>query len=548
MMKIKKLMSMLFLGLIVLVFSGCANNTASSLQKVVILTTADLQSQILPFETKIDGEKRRVGGFEKIKAIYDEYRSKYTNVFLVSTGDDLFGPFYKIFEGKPEVEGMNLSGYSVVTCGNHEFDNGANFYLKAIKNAKFHVVCSNLKIKNTSYENLIKPYLVKELDNGVKIGFFGLITPDLKKVSNVGDNVEVNTDIISVAKEMVKKLRQKNVSIIIALTHIGKELDLKLAKNVSHINFIIGGHDHIYVHEVVKNPLGKDTVVVQAGSKGKKIGVLEILIKNNKKISSKWHTVLLDENILGDTYVHQVMESYMDKYDEMMDKVIGESEVDLDARKSIIRTQESNLGNFIADSWSSWIDDEAIALVNSGSIRGDRIYPAGKITYKTAMEMLPFMNEIYEVELTGEQLKQVLEISASSIVVSGDGCDVQNRPSSGAFLQVSNIRFDIDLRKTPFCAIYNEDRTINEIINRGERVKNVMVFREGKLEPLEPEKKYKVLVNKWMVSGGDGYYVFLDPNIVKKNTTNIDVDLLIEHVKKLSPISPKVEGRINIIK
>ena len=51
-----------------------------------------------------------------------------------------------------------------------------------------------------------------------------------------------------------------------------------------------------------------------------------------------------------------------------------------------------------------------------------------------------------------------------------------------------------------------------------------MVFREGKLEPLEPEKKYKVLVNKWMVSGGDGYYVFLDPNIVKKNTTNIDVD------------------------
>ena len=522
MLKIKRLIILILIFLFIAILSGFANSTDCSSRKVVILTTADLQSQILPFETKIDGEKRVVGGFEKIKSIYDEYRSRYRNVILVSTGDDLFGPFYKIFEGKPEIEGMNLSGYSVVTCGNHEFDNGVDFYLRAIKDAKFNIVCSNLNIKNNTSTNMIKPYFIKELGCGIKVGFFGLITPDLKKVSNVKDKVEVKTHIISVARQMVKKLKEKGVSIIIALTHIGKELDLELAQNVSHIDFIIGGHDHIFVHEIVKDPSGEDTVVVQAGSKGEKIGVLEISIKDNKVISSVWDTILLDEKVPGDISVHQAMQYYMDKYEERMNGVIGESKVDLDARKSIIRTQESNLGNFIADSWTSWIDNNAIALVNAGSIRGDRIYPAGKITYKTAVDILSFMNEIYEVDLTGKQLKQVLEISASSIVVSGDGCNPQDRPSSGGFLQVSNIKFSIDLRESPFCAKYNEDRTIYSIINKGERIKDVMILKNGKLEPLEPDRKYKVLVNRWMVSGGDGYYVFLDPDILKKNTTNID--------------------------
>ncbi|WP_461833922.1 bifunctional metallophosphatase/5'-nucleotidase [Desulfothermus sp.] len=534
--------------LYITILSGCANSTDGSPRKVVLLTTADLQSQILPFKTKIDGEKKIVGGFEKIRNIYDEYTSKYANVILISTGDDLFGPFYKIFEGKPEIEGMNLSGYSVVTCGNHEFDNGVDFYLKAIKDAKFNIVCSNLSISNNTCTNVIEPYFIKELEGGVKVGFFGLVTPDLKKVSNVQDKIEVKKHIIPVARQMVKKLKEKGVSIIIALTHIGKELDLELAQNVSHIDFIIGGHDHIFFHEIVKDPSGEDTVVVQAGSKGIKIGVLEFTIKDNKVVSSVWKTILLDENVPGDISVHQAMQYYMDKYEEKMSGVIGESNVDLDARKSIIRTQESNLGNFIADSWTSWIDNNAIALVNAGSIRGDRIYPTGKITYKTAMDMLPFMNEIYEVELTGKQLKQVLEISASSIVVPGDGCDPQDRPSSGGFFQVSNIKFDIDLKESPFCAIYNEDRTIYSIINKGERIKDVMIFKNGKPESLALEKKYKVLVNGWTVSGGDGYYIFLDPNILKNNTTNIGVDLFIEHVKKLSPIFPEVEGRIKIIR
>ena len=540
---------LIFLTILAIVLSllpsGCFDDNDSPIAKFIILTTADLQSQILPFEIEIEGEEKEVGGFEKIKTIYQNYKDRYGSVLLVSTGDDLFGPFYKIFEGRPEIEGMNLCGYSVVTCGNHEFDNGIDFYLNALKGAEFQIVSSNLSIADDTTYNPIKPYVIEEL-SGIKIGFFGLITPDLKKVSNVGEGVEINSDIESVARQMIDELKEKGATVIIALTHMGKKLDRELAQKVSGIDFIIGGHDHLYVHEIVKNPSGKDTVIVQAGSKGVKIGVLEITIKDGTVIDHKWQTILLDENVQGDLYVHQRMQYYMDEYDKETEKVIGESKVDLDARESFIRRQETNLGNLVADSWTSWIEG-TIALVNSGSIRGDKIYPSGEITYKSALEILPFMNEIYEVELTGEQLKQILEISASSIIVSKDGCDPQNRASSGGFLQVSNIKFDIDLNEEPFCATYNDDRTIDYIINKGERVKNISIVIDGDSKPLDPEKRYTILVNGWTVSGGDGYYLFLEPGISKKNTTNVAVDLLIEYIKKFSPISPSIEGRIGII-
>ncbi len=538
---------LLVLFLIPVCFIGCASLIEylhNNCQHIVILTTADLQSNILPFEAEIDGEERMVGGFEKIKTVYEYYKNKADAVLLVSTGDDLFGPFYKIFEGTPEIEGMNLTGYSVVTCGNHEFDNGAAFYLNALQKAEFDVVSANLSLKEDA-SSLIKPYVLKNI-NGITIGFFGLITPDLKKLANVGDDVEVDKDFIGVAENMVDELKQKGADIIVVLSHMGVNLDRELARSVSGIDFIIGGHDHEYVYEEVTNPSGKKTIIVQDGARGIKLGVLSIDLFRSTIIGHNWETILLDESIEGNKEIHDKMQAYMDEYDQETEKVIGESLVDLEARESVIRSQETNLGNFVADSWTAW-EEGTIALVNSGSIRGDKIYPAGDITYKTALEILPFMNEVFEVQVTGETLKQILEISASAIRVPGDGCDDENRASTGGFLQVSNIYFDIDLSEKPFCAIYNDDRTVAKILNNGERIKNVRILKDGHMVPLNLSETYTILVNAWMVSGGDGYYIFLDPDIPQINTTNIAVDLLIDHIERLSPIAPRVEGRINII-
>ncbi len=99
---------------------------------------------------------------------------------MVSTGDDLMGTFYAMFKGRVEIKAMNLAGYDIVTPGNHEFDQDVKTYLDAISSAHFEIVSSNLSIKNEKLKSLIKPFVIKNMD-GIRIGVFGLMTPDLKR-------------------------------------------------------------------------------------------------------------------------------------------------------------------------------------------------------------------------------------------------------------------------------------------------------------------------------------------------------------------------------
>ncbi len=218
----------------------------------VIITTSDIQSQIFP-------DDKGMGGIAKVAFLKKRLKGSTGATgatLMVSTGDDLMGTFYAMFKGKVEIEAMNLAGYDIVTPGNHEFDQGVKTYSKAISNAKFEIVSSNLSIKDGRLKSLIKPYVVKDI-GGVRMGVFGLMTPDLRKVSNIGDEVSVDCDLIGKAREMVSFLRNgKGVQVVMALTHIGTSLDRKIAANVKGIDIIIGGHSHEYINEKISGPDG----------------------------------------------------------------------------------------------------------------------------------------------------------------------------------------------------------------------------------------------------------------------------------------------------
>ena len=417
------------------------------------------------------------------------------------------------------------------------------FYFEALKKARFTVVSSNLNFKKPPPKAL-KTYYIKSFP-GLRVGFFGLITPDLAKVANVGQELNVRTDIVPLAREMVRKLRAQGADVVVLLSHLGHEQDRQLAREVEGIHVIIGGHDHIFFHEVVPHPSGWKTIIVQDGARGIRIGVLKLHLVRKRIVSHRWETILLDEKIPGDPHLHQKMLAYMKKFDQATNQVIGVSLVDLDARKKTIRSQETNLGDLVADAWN--FKEGSLALVSSGSIRGDKIYPAGEITYKTALEILPFGNEIYEVILTGKQLKQVLEISASALIVPGDGCPPGQRASAGGFLQVSNLYVELDLSRRPFCARYLPNRRLEKLLYPGERVRRVWVKQENLRQPLDPEGKYHVLISSWMAHGGDGYYLFLDETLPKRNTTFTDVDLFLHYLQRHSPVAPRVEGRLQIL-
>ncbi|MEA3332837.1 MAG: bifunctional UDP-sugar hydrolase/5'-nucleotidase [Pseudomonadota bacterium] len=441
---------------------------------------------------------------------------------------------------------MNMAGYDVVAPGNHEFDQGLSVYAEAAAKAKFGLLAANLDFGVSALGAIVKPYVFKSV-SGVKVGLFGLMTPALKSVSNVGDEVTVDGDLVGVANEMVAFLRGQGACLVIALSHCGAILDRQVASNVAGLDLIVGGHSHECIYESVTNPEGKPCIIVQAGAGGSKAGVLKFSFLETLQ-TPQWELVELDENIGSVAPIKDYVDGYVNEFDRLLGEPISETLVPLDSRKEAVRQSESNLGNLITDAMAAWFSDDEtgspLAMINGGSIRGDRLYPAGKLSHKDVLTMRPFGNTVVRVEMTGEQLLAVLETSASALLVDGDGCPGAERVSSGGFLQLSSaFKVVIDPAQAPFCGRYN-GRELEEMINPGHRIVDVEIFQNGSWQPLLPEANYTVYVNSWLAGGGDGHYVFT--GLEKDDSTVLVADILARYIELNSPLNPVVEGRIQI--
>ncbi len=108
------------------------------------------------------------------------------------------------------------------------------------------------------------------------------------------------------------------------------------------------------------------------------------------------------------------------KLDTSLGQVIGTTDVTLDSRRNVVRSEESSMGDLVADSMLKATGAD-IALTNGGGIRGDKTYDAGtKLTRKDALTELPFGNKVVVTEIPGSQVLAALE-NGFSQVESGAG-------------------------------------------------------------------------------------------------------------------------------
>jgi 5'-nucleotidase / UDP-sugar diphosphatase len=522
---------------------GCSDDHHAdrSSVSIAVMTTADLESRIVSREVISNGNPLTVGGLDRIASAAEEIRGEVDGALLVSAGDDLLGSFYRMFQGKPEMEGLSLAGYDVATPGNHEFDYGTGVYKEALTSAQFDLVSANLIVDDADLSGRILPYVIKEIA-GLRIGVFGMMTPEFSLLCNpIGGGVRVSEEIIPLAQGLVDELSGRGCDLIIGLTHVGYGWASKLAQNVTGIDIIVDGQDRQDVHETVK-----DTIIIQEGSGGEYLGVLRFKVEEGLIVDPTWQRVLIDETVGHDPEIKALMEGYIAEYELRLGQKIGEATVDLDARKDRLRSGETNLGDLAADSWRDRFPDSDVAMVNAGSIRGDAIYPAGPITYLTINEMLPYRNELVRVEMPGSHIKEALEISASAVRIEGDGCADGNRAPTGGFLQVSGLRITIDFTQSSFCALYS-GRELAEVLNPGSRIVKAEVWQGGSWVPLDPAASYTVLVNDYIAEGGDGHYPFLREDLKKTLTTTTETDILADYVIQHTPISPKIDGRIRLV-
>ena len=526
-----------------LVFSVVAlNGFRPRLQRVTILTTSDLQSQILPYKTKvyIDGVKTKVevGGAARIAGLVKELKWKNGNAgtLFLTSGDDFLGPVFRAFGGIPTTFLWDQIA-DAWEPGNHEFDQGPEVLGKALNYATVPMICANLDVSNEpALAGKIKPDMIKIVGNK-KIGIFGLITPNVNILTNLGKNITVNPDLNAVAKAEVEKLGGEGADIVVALTHIGVDADKDLASEVDGIDVIVGGHSHTLIETPIEvtTPNGGKTIIVQDGARAAYLGELTLYIGKKGIDHYNWKLHLLDSSVPSDPFTEKLVDYFESKMPPP--EKVGETLVDLDARKGTVRTKEAAIGNLFTDAMNEAVGT-TVAVTNGGGIRGDKVYPKGDITTATLTEMHPFGNSIVIVKLTGAQLKEVLERGAASLRSENDPRDPKTI-DTGAFLQVSGITEVIDVDKTP----QQLDETNSKIVVPGERVVSVTINGE----PLDMNKTYTVAVNDYIAHGGDGYVTLGSlPDSAKNFTYVYLTDALYKYIKAHTPISPKVEGRITI--
>ena len=259
-------------------------------KKLTILHTNDMHSHIFPFKS---GKYKGLGGMAERASLIKSIRERNDNVLLLDAGDIFQGtPYFNFFGGELEFKLMSEMNYDAATLGNHDFDNGIKGFNDKLKYAKFSFINSNYDFSNTILNGKIKKFKIFKKDQ-IKIGVFGLgVELDgLVQKRLYGDTIY--NDPIEVANEVSSKLKfDYDCDMIVCLSHLGLEYesdkvsDLKVAKNSSCIDLIIGGHTHSFLEKsiIVTNQINKKVIVSQAGYGGIKLGRLDFIFNKKNEI------------------------------------------------------------------------------------------------------------------------------------------------------------------------------------------------------------------------------------------------------------------------
>jgi 5'-nucleotidase len=498
----KKIGLLLSLIMLLTVFiSGFAGVYAAEAPvHIVIAHTNDMHGRIE--EGKYDGM-----GLAKVTALVDELRAENDNVLFFDAGDAFHGqPIATIFEGESMVEIMNMAGYDLMVPGNHDFNYGKERLVELKDMAGFEIVSAN--IFTEADEAFINPYKIFDIE-GVKIGVFGLSTPETKFKSHPNNTIGLEfRDPSEVAQTMVDELDDE-VDIIVALAHLGLDdtyglTSEKVAMDVDGIDLIIDGHSH---DKLLEGMMVNDTLIVQAGEYDKNLGVVEIdFMDGEAEITA---SLLEKENVTieGDAEISALVDEIKVEYHELVSPVVGTTSFVLDGERDQVRKSETNLGNLLVDSMLDATGAD-FAMTNGGGIRSS--IDIGDITIEEIITVLPFGNTVIVKPLSGMEVKEALENGATDYP-----------ELKGAFTHVANVKYQIDVEKPA-----------------GSRIMNIMINGV----PLDMNATYEVATNDFIAAGGDGYTMF-DGKKELMLLGGMD-EILMDYIEANGTEGAMVEGRI----
>ena len=490
-------------------------------------------------------------------SVVNALKDDYENTIILSSGDNyIAGPFLKAsadsamesivgatgVSGRADILINNRLGIQASVVGNHEFDEGPELFNSLLTpegdypGPSFPYLSTNLDFSKTELAGKIAPSTIIEV-NEKRIGIIGATTPTLPVISSIGGIQVVpaaSQDHRALAAEVQKSvdaLSSQGIEIIILLAHMQDlGIELELAGYLKDVDVIIGGgSDSILLDENDRARVGDAELVYgpypiwKESASGDQVAVLntdgqyryvgrlvaqfdaegKIIQSYDSEVSGAFATDEAGVAALGNEPADEKIVEIIDGLKELIlgkdQNVLGYTTEYLDARKSVIRSQPTNLGTLItkANLWYarrySGVQVD-VCIANAGGMRAsigiETVLPGetevsflpneatsykkrGAITQLDIESAQAFNNELVLVTLTGAQIKETLE----------EGLRLLPSPHGG-FPQVAGFEYVVDPSKPA-----------------GERIEKIMLGEQ----PIVFEKAYRVVTLKYLATGGNGY-------------------------------------------
>ena len=458
----KKILSMiLIIAILVLPVLDIPVEASAETKQLDVLFTHDTHSHLDSFSTIVNGEKKEVGGFAKIKTLINEKKKENPDTLVLDGGDFSMGTLIQtVYDTEAaELRMLGYLGYDVTTFGNHEFDyrsSGLANMLTAAANSKETVpeivVCNidwdamekdGLSDGQKQIREAFETYGVKDYvmvqKGDVKIAVVGVFGKDALECA---PTCELSfKDPVEAVKQTVEEIRKnEDADMIACVSHGGtwedesKSEDELLAKAVPDLDLIISGHTHSELTEAIQHG---NTYIVSCGEYGRNLGSLSMTQKQDGRWDlTSYDLIPVSEDIEPDEATQKRIDELMDKVDTnyladfgyTRKEVLAQNDVEFNSLEEMgTKHEELNLGDIMSDAYvyavenSEYYDGDPVdvAVVPSGTVRDT--YTKGDITVedvynsfslgigKDGVAGYPLINAY----LTGKELKLAAEVDAS---------------------------------------------------------------------------------------------------------------------------------------